>query len=265
MKTVLLLDADYTVFSVAAACQVKIEWDDEVITQHIDLENAKDVLISSITSAAEVADDPDAEIILCFSCPTRRYFRHDLYPGYKSNRRGAAPPLGLSALREWAVEQWDSRTKPGLEADDVLGIFGTDQRLLREFGRRIVVSVDKDLLQIPGLHINPNDTFSGVFNVTEAEATERFWLQTLTGDSTDGYPGCPGLGPVKAAAVLAKADPTNPWPSIVAAYQKAGQTADDALCQARLARILRAEDYDHKNKAPILWQPSVSSTSKVTA
>ena len=32
-------------------------------------------------------------------------------------------------------------------------------------------------------------------------------------------------------------------------------TEEDALCNARLARILTTDDYDHEKKEPILWEP----------
>ena len=41
--------------------------------------------------------------------------------------------------------------------------------------------------------------------------------------------------------------------TVVEAYEKAGLTEDDALVTARLARILRAEDYDGVNIK--LWEP----------
>ena len=33
-------------------------------------------------------------------------------------------------------------------------------------------------------------------------------------------------------------------------------TEEDALINARLARILTTNDYDHERKEPILWQPT---------
>jgi hypothetical protein len=38
--------------------------------------------------------------------------------------------------------------------------------------------------------------------ITEAQADRFHMIQTLTGDVTDGYPGCPGIGPVKAEQIL---------------------------------------------------------------
>jgi DNA polymerase-1 len=43
-----------------------------------------------------------------------------------------------------------------------------------------------------------------------------------------------------------------PWDIVVSLFRKAGKTSADALTQARLARILRHEDWDG---GPILWRP----------
>ena len=48
------------------------------------------------------------------------------------------------------------------------------------------------------------------------------------------------------------------WKGVVETYFTKGLTEGDALIQARLARILRHEDYDYKKKEPILWTPRTS-------
>jgi DNA polymerase-1 len=45
------------------------------------------------------------------------------------------------------------------------------------------------------------------------------------------------------------------WSVVVSHFNAAGLSEQDALQQARVARILRASDYDFKNKKPILWTP----------
>ena len=45
------------------------------------------------------------------------------------------------------------------------------------------------------------------------------------------------------------------WQSVIDAYKSKGYTEEDALRNARMARILRAEDYDFKNKEVKLWKP----------
>jgi DNA polymerase-1 len=78
----------------------------------------------------------------------------------------------------------------------------------------------------------------------------------VLGDAVDGYSGCPGIGPKKAETVLANAkDGVSPWGVIVGAYVKAGLDEEDALLQARLARILQFGDYDLKTNKVKLWEP----------
>jgi DNA polymerase-1 len=72
-------------------------------------------------------------------------------------------------------------------------------------------------------------------------------IQTLTGDRVDGYPGCPGMGPQRAAKLLLDAKtPAEAWERVLKAYEKAGQTAEVALVQARIAKILLHNDWDGK-------------------
>ena len=80
--------------------------------------------------------------------------------------------------------------------------------------------------------------------------------QTLVGDMTDGFAGCPSIGGVKASRILAnKKDLPEMWEAVVKEYEKQGLDENYALTQARLARILRASDWDSKKKKPILWRP----------
>ena len=77
----------------------------------------------------------------------------------------------------------------------------------------------------------------------------------MTGDSTDGYSGCVGIGPKKAGVLLDTVEDENYWPTVVNAYLSSGQTEEDALRNLRLAKILQSEDWDAKNDTPILFNP----------
>jgi DNA polymerase-1 len=233
--------------------QRTILWEDDVATTHADFDEAKDAFSTILDKAARNCGDDGAKVVLCFSCPTRRYFRHDLLPTYKGNRK-STPPLLLRELKQWASEEWETKTKPHLEADDVLGILATHPKLIK--GPKIVVSADKDLQQIPGLHMSLDGLSSvGVFRV-EPRFAERFmWRQVLTGDTSDNYTGCPGIGPVKADKLLSGVSGEAQLAAVVwSAYEKAGLTTDDLATQVNVARILTADTYDFKRKEPILWQ-----------
>jgi len=128
-------------------------------------------------------------------------------------------------------------------------------------GEKVIVSIDKDMKTIPGLFIRWGTEDAELIEVTEQQADYWHLYQTLTGDVTDGYKGLPGCGPKGAEKVLDSFTTETAswlpvaWQHVVAAYEKKGLNEDDAIIQARMARILRASDYDFKNKRPILWTP----------
>lgn len=238
----LLIDADIACFQCAALNEVTYQWDDEVSSTVIDREEAIACLEDFVRSLKR--DTGVKDLLFCFSSsPT---WRHQILPTYKSNRKKEKPSL-FYVLKDYVIERYPSKTKPLLEADDVIGILAT----LRP-GQYIIASLDKDLLQIPGRHYNWRK--GEMVTVSEEEADFRFYMQALTGDPTDGYYGCPGIGPKTAERILAEAG-NNPWPAIVEQYRLRGLTEEDALVQARVARILRRTDYDFKAKAPKLWVP----------
>ena len=78
-------------------------------------------------------------------------------------------------------------------------------------------------------------------------------IQTLAGDQTDGYSGVPGIG-VKRAETLFEKDGYS-WATVVKAFTDKGLTEEEALTNARLARILTIDDYDTKQQEPKLWSP----------
>ena len=99
--------------------------------------------------------------------------------------------------------------------------------------------------------------------VSEHDADLFFYTQVLTGDTADGYPGCTGIGPVKADALLSGVDITDVefvWSIIKGTYAKANIPEDFALTQAQLARILRSSDWDKTKQEPILWTPHRTRT-----
>jgi DNA polymerase-1 len=184
--------------------------------------------------------------ILCFTGSEN--FRYAILPTYKANRRGQPRPVLLDALIDHAQQAWECRSEDSLEADDVMGIMAT-----KSPRRYVMASTDKDLKQVPGVHYNWRT--GCMERVTTPDADYWFYFQVLTGDSTDNYSGCPGVGPRRAKTVLDSTD-ADPWALIVAAFESKGLSEEDALTQARMARILRCIDYDFEQRRPILWRPS---------
>ena len=133
---------------------------------------------------------------------------------------------------------------PELEADDAMGIYATQNP------GNIVVSPDKDMKQIPGKLYNMDENFT----ITKEEGAAWHLIQCLSGDQTDGYGGVPGIG-VKRAETLFNKEGYS-WKTVVKAFEDKDLTENDALTNARLARILTVDDYDFAKNRPILWSPS---------
>lgn len=239
MKT-LLIDGDIVLYKALTGAEQYVEVEDDLYTLFIDLREAKESVTETVSYLKGRAGAGTA--ILCLS--DKDNFRKELYPDYKANRKKNRKPVAFKELRAWAEETFKCFSKPGLEADDCLGIMAT------KYPGNIIWSEDKDLKQIPGTHLIDGKLVS----VLPEEADLFHLTQTLVGDQADNYPGCPGVGAVKAAKILAE-DPDNPWGAVAAAFVKAGKDYDYALLMARLARILRWEDWDHQNSKPILWTP----------
>lgn len=183
-------------------------------------------------------------------------FRKDVLPTYKGNRNERDKPFTLSALRAYILDAHPTYMRPNLEADDVLGILATSTKILPGT-RRIIVSIDKDMKSVPGEFYNSKH--DELFTISEEEANLWHMMQTLMGDTADGYSGCPGIGPKRAEKILeGLTAPGQMWAAVTSTFKKAGLTETEALTQARVARILRCTDYDFANKKVKLWKPPIS-------
>jgi hypothetical protein len=256
----LLIDADVVAYKAAASVEVATDWGDGYWTWHCDERLVKDAVETQIDAAMDLLGGHAYKLCLTDSVGN---FRKAILPTYKGNRASTKRPLVLRAIREWMIEDLGAYFRPGLEGDDCMGILAT----VKGGGERVIVSIDKDMKTVPGLFCRDPST-SGIIEISEAEADYWHLFQTLTGDTTDGYSGCPGIGPKKAEAILspwdAEVDIPTMWKQVVKTYEKAGLSEAEALVQARVARILRASDYDFTNKRPVLWTPSSTKSAVVT-
>ncbi len=241
----LLLDTDIIIYKAIASTEVEIDWGDDIWTLFTDLKDAKDAFNKQVDHIKDKLRSDD--ILHCLSDPKDNFRKH-ISPTYKSNRKGTRKPVGYVALRDWVQETYDTLTKPSLEADDVLGIIATKPDNL---GKCVVVSDDKDLRTIPCKLYRP--MADEKLDITQKQADTHFLTQTLTGDPTDGYSGCKGVGAKTAEKILGNRPA---WSSVEQAFLKAGMSKADALTQARLARILRWDDWDEAKGEPKLWQPN---------
>ena len=128
-------------------------------------------------------------------------FRKRIYPEYKAHRI-QPKPKHYRAIREYLQANYDAEVCQGIEADDALGI--TQMVHWKDSDPSIIVSIDKDLRQIPGHHYNfvKDEEFEQDYH----GGLKYFYTQLLTGDSADNIKGVWKCGPVKAANILAGAE-----------------------------------------------------------
>jgi len=127
-------------------------------------------------------------------------FRNDIAvtAPYKGNRKDVKKPKHLPLLREYLQTAWGASVSDGQEADDDIATRAT------ELGdESIIVSIDKDFMQVPTWHYNFVKKVKKY--VTPEEGLRFFYKQILTGDSADNIKGIYRVGEVTATKMLADA------------------------------------------------------------
>lgn len=250
--TTALIDGDILVYQAAHGVQKTVDWQDGLgpLAQS-DPEDAARVAREAVEKWAKAAG---CDSIVVTLSDLSANFRKTLTPLYKAHRKPTERPLAFDDVRASLAEDFKVVSIPGLEADDVMGIMHTSDRYR---GKSVIVSLDKDMQTVPGTHFNPR-TSKRPARVMPSTAV-LFWMtQTLTGDATDNIKGCPGIGAVKAAAILGRCDPTmgELWPAVVEAYRRAKLPESEAILNARLTRILQRDDYHRDTQEITLWHPT---------
>jgi 5'-3' exonuclease len=152
-------------------------------------------------------------------------FRNRLWPGYKTGEGVERALLAQfhpleDALASMGVVVWPMIE---LEADDALAsaahLAGADERVQKVS----IWTPDKDLAQcVRGDRVVQVDRRSGAIR-DEAGVVQKFGVLpalipdylALVGDSADGYPGIPGIGPAGAARLLNRHGPIEDFPTEV--------------------------------------------------
>tara|TARA_R100000781_G_scaffold1243_1_gene2022 strand:- start:242 stop:979 length:738 start_codon:yes stop_codon:yes gene_type:complete len=236
----LLIDADFIVYKSCAAAETEIDWGDDTILVTSRFSDALNATERELTKLKNKFGS-FSSLILFFSDSTN--FRKKILPDYKGHRN-RKKPCGYKRVINKLKESYEVIIMPTLEADDSMGVYSTQNP------GNIIVSPDKDMKQIPGELYNLDERFT----VTPEGGAAWHLIQSISGDQTDGYGGVPGIG-VKRAEALFK-DKGYTWKVVVKAFKDKGLSEEDALVNARLARILTKDDYDFKKNRPILWSPS---------
>jgi hypothetical protein len=178
------------------------------------LHSAKKMMQSQVEKVIERLDPEDFTVEIYLDGEGN--FRNDIATirPYKGNRVNASKPILYPEIREYLEKNYETDTSFECESDDRLAMRQTDYRANGQ--ESIIVGVDKDLLQVPGWHLNPNKGFK---NVTVAEGRGRLYRQAVMGDAVDNIAGAYKVGPA-AARKLIKPGMTEleMWEATVGAY-----------------------------------------------
>jgi len=209
--------------------------------------------------------DPDSPTHLAVVFDhSEKTFRNKLYDQYKAHRppppEDLIPqfPLVREATKAFGVPCIEL---PGYEADDLIAAYACHVRD-QHAGEVVIVSSDKDLMQLVGPNVSMLDTMKtpnlrigaeqvfDKFGVTPEKVVD---VQALCGDSVDNVPGAPGIG-IKTASLL-----INEFGDLDTLLARAGeikqdkrrQTLIDFADQIRLSRQLVQLDCDTPLPSPI--------------
>ena len=236
----LLIDADYIVYKSCAAAETEVDFGNDVILVTSNFSDAYNATQRELTKIKNKFGS-FSDMILFFSDSTN--FRKEILPEYKGHRN-RKKPCGYKRVIEDLKKEYRVIIKPTLEADDAMGVYAT------KYTGNMIVSPDKDMKQIPGKLYN----FDEVFTVSKEDGAKWHLIQSCAGDQTDGYSGVPGIGVKRAESLFNEHGYS--WKTVIKAFTDKGLTEEDALVNARLARILTVDDYDFDKFQPKLWSPA---------
>lgn len=237
--------------------------------------------LGSETQAVDLLNSLLSRIASEVSCPLKIYigglgptFRHSIARLWKYKDGRKPKPSLMGPLRDLILEQHGASQAHFEEVDDVISYKSKESR--DSGSTTIVVSNDKDLDQIPGSHY---DWTKGVWHdVSEEDAQRWTWVQTLSGDSTDGIPGCWKVGSAKAEAAISQIlsesrEVTHVWDCIVAAYAHSQTLAgcpykglDPADVAQETYNLIKLKEHEDEWPEPIWTTPRPwGATSASTA
>lgn len=151
MTTTLLVDGDVLKYRFGFSVEWELDFGDTGVIQHVDEQMAEQKVHGFIQKWAEEVEAD--RIVVALS--DNDNFRLDLLPSYKANRTGARSPILKQYIVDLLREEYETFERPRLEADDVMGILSTSKKIIP--GKKIILSIDKDMQTIPGWFLNPNE------------------------------------------------------------------------------------------------------------
>ena len=171
-------------------------------------------------------------------------YRYALDPTYKANRT-QPKPVHYDYLRDRLTNDphYQGIVSFGREADDSIGIASSRFASKRDF---IIVSIDKDLKQIPGWHYD--FVKKRKFYVSQSEASKFIYRQLLTGDSADNIGGITGIGDSISDKLLEPCTNVSEFYRVVRHIYSEVDDVERLIKRGQLLKIQQRENEP-------LWQP----------
>src|SRR5665213_4282064 len=208
----------------------------------------------------KAAPDAPTHLAVIFD-HSEKTFRNDLYAAYKAHR----PPPPEDLIPQFALVREATRAfgvpsleQPGYEADDLIAAYACRVRDMG--GEVVIVSSDKDLMQLVGERVSMLDPMKNI-RLGPSEVAEKFGVppdkvvdvQALCGDSVDNVPGAPGIGIKTASALILEYGDLDTLLARAGEIKqdKRRQTLIDFADQIRLSRQLVQLDCDTPLPEPV--------------
>jgi hypothetical protein len=133
------------------------------------------------------------ELVIC--CDSKHYWRRDYFPNYKANRKKDRESSGydwnfifttLNNVRDEIKEYFPYKVIEiyGAEADDIIAIL---TKQVQDDPDNIIISSDKDFIQLHGLHVQQYSPVSKKL-VNNISPLEYLREHIIKGDRSDGVP-----------------------------------------------------------------------------
>lgn len=178
MKT-LAVDGDILAYRTAAVCEEHFEGAAEAIID------------STLRDIATDTNIPHMRIYISGEDNFRKEVAKT--KPYKGNRATMVRPRFLESTKLYLYEKYGAVQVHGYEADDAIATDMTQTGAIH-------CGIDKDMLQIPGMHYNY--VKKEWKTISEEDAILILYRQILQGDNSDNIPGLPRIGEKKAADAI---------------------------------------------------------------
>lgn len=227
----------------------------KVTQEPLPFEIAAHAIESMITRASNELGCSNYTLMITDEDKSKNY-RYDVCSEYKANRKNLTRPFHYKKIRKHLIENYPTEIATGWEADDSLGIAQVQSK-----ERTCIVSIDKDLLMVPGFHYNMDTR-----ELIEAKDPGKIWLierksgkkdlkgygylwfcaQMILGDAVDNIFGIKGIGAVKTYKLFSRFldkefTLDEPLTEVLKLYRKYDKVQDFEK-NARLLWILRTPE-----------------------